>query len=168
MELAHWLAIIVPIAIAMIGAILRFSWRRFRRDRKVIQFRVEFEESEDRKWVEQFYKIKEQTDKIVWGLDSAIRSRSVELELAELDKAVNELPALIQELEALPLLQSRRAQRAFSYYVSGLATYLLACRYFKKSFEQDDEEAAKEGARQIKIACDLMDKSFFSSKKSRQ
>jgi hypothetical protein len=167
MRLEHWLAIIVPIAIAILGAISRFLWRHFRRDKNIVRFQVEFEEAEDPKWIEKFYRIKKQTDKIVWGLDDAIRSKSVELELAALDKAVNELPPLIQELEALPLPKSKRARQAFSYYVSGLATYLLACRYFKTGFEQDDEEAAKEGARQIKIACELMDKSFLLSKKGK-
>ena len=167
MRLEYWL---VPVSIAVIGAILRALWRHFRGDKNTVRFRVEFEdleESEDPKWVEQFYKIKEQTDKIVWGVDIAIRSRSLEQEEAALDKAVNELPALIQELGAMPRMKSKRGQRSFNLYASGLASYLLACRYFKIAFEQDDEEAANEGAKQIKIACDLMDKSFFSSKNSK-
>jgi len=167
MELGHWLAIFVPIAIAIIGWCLRFLWRRYRGDKNIVRLSVEFDESEDPKWLEQFYKIKQQTDKIVWGLDNAVRNRSLERELAALDKAVNELPSLIQELGDLPLLKSTRPRQAFANYVSGLATYLLACRYFKKGFDENDEKAFKEGARQIKIAGDLMDKSFLSSRKGK-
>jgi hypothetical protein len=47
------------------------------------------EEPEDPKWVERFHKIKEHTDKIVYGVDDAVRSRSLELELVALDKAAN-------------------------------------------------------------------------------
>lgn len=160
MDLAYWLAIFIPIVAMILVAITSFLWRRWQTNRLIRQLWGELEKSEDTKWIEQFLRIKKRTDKIVWGVHNAILSKSLERELAALKKAVNELPALIQELNALPLPKTERMQQSFSHYISGLASYLLACQYFKIGFEQNDEESAKEGAKQIKIACDLMDKSF--------
>ena len=97
-------------------------------------------------------------------MHNAINAKSLGLELTALRRAANELPELIQKLNELKIPDNKRTQQAFSYYVSGLASYLLACQYFKKSIEEADEESAKEGARQIKIAGELMDKSFELSK----
>ena len=160
MELEHWLAIFICAGIAVLVPLVGFLWKRRKRNSLIRQFLAALEAPENAKWGEQFLKIKKLTDKIIWGVDNTIRSKSLELELEALSKAVNELPALIQELNDLSLPKSKRTRQSFIYYVSGLASYLLACQYFKVSFEQNDEEAAKESAKQIKIAGELMDKSF--------
>jgi len=164
MDKGDWLAIFIPIGFTICLVIGSYIWKRRQQKRLVQQFLEVTGLLENKKWVEQFLKIKKRTDKIVWGLHNAINAKSLGLELAALRKAANELPALIKKLNELKMPDNERTQQAFSYYVSGLASYLLACQYFKKSFEEEDEESAKEGARQIKIAGELMDKSFELSK----
>lgn len=167
MDKGDWLAIFIPIGFTTLVIIISYLWRRQKRNRLIKQFLEVIEEPVNTKWVEQFLKIKKRTDKIVWGVHNAVSSGLLERELIAVNKAVRELPALIQELNALPLPKTERMRQSFTYYVSGLATYLLACQYFKMGFEQNDEESAKEGAKQIKIACDLMDKSFTLSEMGR-
>ena len=163
MDKGDWLAIFIPIAFTICLIIGSYIWKRRRQKLLVQQFLEVTGLLENKKWFAQFLKIKKRTDKIVWGLHNAINAKSLGLELTALRRAVNELPVLIQKLNELEMPDNERTQQAFSYYVSGLATYLLACQYFLKGLEQNDEESGKEGSKQIEIACELMDKSFKSS-----
>ena len=69
------------------------------------------EEPEDPNWLEQFCKIKRQTDEIIGGLDSAIINTSLETELAALKKASMEMLGPLQEIKALRLMIMRGLQK---------------------------------------------------------
>ena len=160
MDKGDWLSIFIPIAFTICLAICSYIWKRRRQKLLVKQFLEVTGLLENKKWLAQFLKIKKRTDKIVWDLHNAINTKSLDMELAALHKLINELPSLIKKLNELRMPENVRTQQEFSYYVSGLATYLLACQYLMKCLEQNDEESCKEGAKQIEIACELMDKSF--------
>ena len=133
MDISDWLAIFIPIGFTICLAIGSYIWKRRQQKRLVQQFLEVTGLVENKKWVEQFLKIKKRTDKIVWGLHNAINAKSLGLELAALRKAANELPELIQKLNELKIPDNKRTQQAFSYYVSGLASYLLACQYLRRA-----------------------------------
>jgi hypothetical protein len=160
MDKGDWLAIFIPIAFAILLALVQYLWKRRQTKCMVKQFLEATGVLEEEKWVEQYLKIKKRTDKIVFYIDNAVRSKLPTRELEAFRRAVNELPALIQKLNKLPMPKNEQTRQSFIHYVSGMATYLLACQYFLKGLEQNDEESANEGAKQVKIACELMDKSF--------
>ncbi|MFA5367298.1 MAG: hypothetical protein WC333_05420 [Dehalococcoidia bacterium] len=160
MEYSDWLAIFIPIGFSILLALISYLWKRRKTKQLIKQFLEVTGVDQEEKWVEQFLNIKKRTDKIVWNLHNAVNAKSLTHELSALRKAANELPLLIQKLNDLTIPKNDKTRQSFIYYVSGLSTYLLACQYSLKGLEQNDEEAAKEGVRQVKIACDLMDKSF--------
>ena len=118
------------------------------------------EEPEDPEWLRQFYALKQQLDEIISGVDNAVIRGSSEAQLAAFNKAVEEMPRLLQKLETLPPPKSTLRQRSFGFILHGMSTYLWACQLFKKSLEDNNTDIAWEADRRIKVAGALMAKAW--------
>ena len=113
------------------------------------------EEPKELEWFAQVDEIKKQFDDINSEVQKAIKYGATELRVAAFDRASKELPELLRKLEALPPKNERR-QESFARFTEGLTGYLLACRYFKKSLEENDEMAFMRAVGHLKEAGELM------------
>jgi len=117
-----------------------------------------FGESEDPEWIGQVAKIKRQFDDINLGVQNAVMRGSVEAQLGALGKASVELPGLLRKLEALLSLKSKRRQEPLAYFREGLTDYLVACQYYKKGLEDNNQMAIVNAAEHMKEAVKMMKK----------
>ncbi len=117
-----------------------------------------FRESEDTQWIGQVAEIKRQFDDINLGVQNAVIRESVEAQIGALGKVSVELPGLLRKLEAFPSLKSKRGQEYLAYFREGLTDYLIACQYYMKGLEDDNQMAIVHAAEHMKEAVTMMKK----------
>jgi len=111
---------------------------------------------EDRAWLKEFLQMKEKGDSIVDAVQHAVQHGDAKAKGAALQRAVDEIPGIILQYDALESSKSSRLRRDTSLFIEGLKHFDYAARPWLVYLETGDDKVGREAGQAVKKATKLM------------